>query len=112
MEHFPALNADCFDRQIAERPQLQEPPRMLILYGSLRERSYSRFAAVEAGRLLTAMGELYFRAGELCVMRVQLHVCHTLFSASPPGYIPPQHAAATGHPSLHGRQTAQPRALA
>ena len=56
MEHFPALNADCFDQQIAERLQLQEPPRILILYGSVRERSYSRFAAEEAGRLLTAMG--------------------------------------------------------
>ena len=54
MEHFPALNADCFDQQIAERLKLQEPPRILILYGSVRERSYSRFAAEEAGRLLTA----------------------------------------------------------
>ncbi len=35
MEHFPALNADCFDQQIAERLQLQEPPRILILYGSV-----------------------------------------------------------------------------
>ena len=56
MEEFPALNTDCFDRQIAERLPLQEPPRILILYGSVRERSYSRFAAEEAGRLLTAMG--------------------------------------------------------
>lgn len=56
MEHFPALNADCFDQQIAERMKLQELPRILILYGSVRERSYSRFAAEEAGRLLTAMG--------------------------------------------------------
>jgi arsenic resistance protein ArsH len=56
MEQFPALNADCFDQQISERLNLQEPPRFLILYGSVRERSYSRFAAEEAGRLLTAMG--------------------------------------------------------
>ncbi|EIQ79872.1 ribonuclease T [Shigella flexneri 1235-66] len=56
MEHFPALNADCFDKQISERLQIQEPPRILILYGSVRERSYSRFAAEEVGRLLTAMG--------------------------------------------------------
>ena len=28
------------------------PPRILLLYGSLRERSYSRFLAFEAGRLL------------------------------------------------------------
>ena len=32
------------------------PPRILILYGSLRERSYSRFLAMEAARLLEAMG--------------------------------------------------------
>lgn len=56
MEHFPALNADCFDKPISERLQIQEPPRILILYGSVRERSYSRFAAEEVGRLLTAMG--------------------------------------------------------
>ena len=31
-------------------------PRILILYGSLRERSYSRFAAKEAGRILTRFG--------------------------------------------------------
>lgn len=32
------------------------PPRILILYGSLRARSFSRFAAEEAGRILTALG--------------------------------------------------------
>lgn len=32
------------------------PPRFLLLYGSLRERSYSRLLAEEAGRLLQAMG--------------------------------------------------------
>ena len=31
-------------------------PRFLILYGSLRERSFSRFLAYEAARLLEAMG--------------------------------------------------------
>jgi arsenic resistance protein ArsH len=31
-------------------------PRILILYGSVRERSYSRLASEEAGRLLRAMG--------------------------------------------------------
>ncbi len=36
MEQFPALNADCFDQHIAEHLQLQEPPRILILYGSVR----------------------------------------------------------------------------
>jgi hypothetical protein len=32
------------------------PPRILMLYGSPRERSYSRLATEEAARLLTAMG--------------------------------------------------------
>ncbi|HFT1535311.1 TPA: arsenical resistance protein ArsH [Raoultella ornithinolytica] len=32
------------------------PPRILLLYGSLRERSYSRLTTEEAARLLTAMG--------------------------------------------------------
>lgn len=32
------------------------PPRILFLYGSLRERSYSRLVAEEAARIITAMG--------------------------------------------------------
>ena len=32
------------------------PPRILLLYGSLRERSYSRLATEEAARILTALG--------------------------------------------------------
>lgn len=32
------------------------PPRILLLYGSLRERSYSRFATMEAERLLRQFG--------------------------------------------------------
>lgn len=32
------------------------PPRILILYGSLRPRSFSRLAAEEAGRVLTRLG--------------------------------------------------------
>lgn len=35
---------------------MQESPRILILSGSVRERSSSHFAAKDAGRLLTAMG--------------------------------------------------------
>lgn len=31
-------------------------PRILLLYGSLRERSFSRLPSEEAARLLTAMG--------------------------------------------------------
>lgn len=32
------------------------PPRILLLYGSLRERSYSRFATEEAARILRELG--------------------------------------------------------
>lgn len=38
------------------RSASQHKPRILILYGSLRERSYSRLAAEEAGRILEIMG--------------------------------------------------------
>lgn len=33
-----------------------DPPRILLLYGSLRDRSYSRLTAEEAGRILTKLG--------------------------------------------------------
>lgn len=60
-EHtFPALRADFFDIPSQDRLAVKEPsrhrPRFLILYGSLRERSYSRLLAFEAARLLEAMG--------------------------------------------------------
>lgn len=34
----------------------QDPPKILVLYGSLRERSYSRLLAEEAGRILEGLG--------------------------------------------------------
>ena len=37
-------------------PQLSHKPRILMLYGSLRERSYSRLLTFEAQRLLEAFG--------------------------------------------------------
>jgi arsenical resistance protein ArsH len=37
-------------------PTLTHPPRILFLYGSLRERSYSRLLAEEAARIIQAMG--------------------------------------------------------
>ncbi|MBC3249427.1 arsenical resistance protein ArsH [Serratia fonticola] len=49
-----------FDTSINEGrfgvPAIQHPARILMLYGSVRERSYSRLATEEAARLLTAMG--------------------------------------------------------
>ena len=41
---------------LAPRQRFTHPPRFLLLYGSLRERSYSRLLAFEAGRLLERMG--------------------------------------------------------
>jgi len=41
--------------QFADRPTGHKP-RILMLYGSLRERSYSRFLTLEAQRLLEAFG--------------------------------------------------------
>ena len=37
-------------------PSFDHPPRILFLYGSLRERSYSRLVAEEAARIITDMG--------------------------------------------------------
>ena len=56
-DHLPAL-----DRRYAmERPAFglgagDPPPRILLLYGSLRERSYSRLCVEEAARLLRFFG--------------------------------------------------------
>jgi arsenic resistance protein ArsH len=55
--HFPALDPAF----VMARPALglgddQPPPRILLLYGSLRERSFSRLAIEEAARLLQLFG--------------------------------------------------------
>ena len=36
--------------------RIAHPPRILLLYGSVRKRSYSRFATQEAARLLEEFG--------------------------------------------------------
>src|SRR3546814_12662856 len=56
-DHLPALKPEYAHR----RPtlglgELDPPPRILLLYGSLRERSYSRFVVEEAARLLQFFG--------------------------------------------------------
>ncbi|BCM83337.1 arsenical resistance protein ArsH [Methylobacterium indicum] len=57
---FPNLSAAHAERPSTARLAVAEPfahpPRFLILYGSLRDRSFSRFLAYEAARLLEAMG--------------------------------------------------------
>ncbi|AND69097.1 arsenic resistance protein ArsH [Dyella thiooxydans] len=56
-DHLPALDARYAHRRPAEGLGLGEPPpRILLLYGSLRERSYSRLAVEEAARLLRFFG--------------------------------------------------------
>lgn len=41
---------------LPEGPRSAHPPRFLVLYGSLRERSYSRLLAEEAARVLEGLG--------------------------------------------------------
>jgi arsenic resistance protein ArsH len=57
---FPALDARHFaiptQAQLAVATPSQHRPRFLMLYGSVRVRSYSRLLTYEAARLLTAMG--------------------------------------------------------
>ena len=57
---LPNLSEAHVELPTTERVQASTPlghaPRFLILYGSLRERSFSRFLAYEAARLLEAMG--------------------------------------------------------
>ena len=59
-ETFPALDDQHFELpdhgKLAIGEPATHPPRILLLYGSLRERSYSRLLVEEAGRLLTRMG--------------------------------------------------------
>ncbi|MEN0060674.1 MAG: arsenical resistance protein ArsH [Myxococcota bacterium] len=42
--------------QLPDVPRSTHPPRILMLYGSLRERSYSRLLAEEAARVLESFG--------------------------------------------------------
>lgn len=56
-DHFPALDRAF----VRDRPALglgddQPPPRILLLYGSLRARSFSRLCVEEAARLLRLFG--------------------------------------------------------
>lgn len=57
---LPQLDTEQF--RVPDAAQLRpaapstHPPRILLLYGSLRERSFSRLLVEEAARLLTAMG--------------------------------------------------------
>lgn len=59
MADLPNLDPGAFDLPDHARLAVPAPghrPRILLLYGSLRERSYSRFLTLEAQRLLDAFG--------------------------------------------------------
>ena len=57
---LPQLRHDLLDipdnNKLHGTPLLTHPPRILLLYGSLRPRSFSRLLAEEAARLLQTMG--------------------------------------------------------
>jgi arsenical resistance protein ArsH len=57
---LPNIDADQFERpdkaDFAPVGASTHPPRILLLYGSLRERSFSKLLTLEAQRLLIAMG--------------------------------------------------------
>lgn len=57
---LPNVDTELFELPSLERllPPVRttHPPRFLLLYGSLRKRSYSKLLALEAARLLEAMG--------------------------------------------------------
>jgi arsenic resistance protein ArsH len=59
LAELPNIAPDAFqipDLASAQATPLTHKPRILLLYGSLRERSYSRFLTFEAARLLETFG--------------------------------------------------------
>ncbi len=60
MTDLPNIKIECFrpidDAQLFPATRSTHPPRILLLYGSLRARSYSRLATEEAARILNAFG--------------------------------------------------------
>ena len=58
--HLPNLEANLLNRTTASDlfnySPSTHPPRFLLLYGSLRERSYSKLLTLEVARLLEALG--------------------------------------------------------
>ena len=59
-ERLPNLDAELFApptlAQLSPPARATHAPRFLLLYGSLRKRSFSKLLALEAARLLEAMG--------------------------------------------------------
>ncbi|GBQ89453.1 arsenical resistance protein [Gluconacetobacter johannae DSM 13595] len=57
---MPALHTEYLERvdpaRLEPHPRVGHPPRILLLYGSLRPRSFSRLLVLEAERILKALG--------------------------------------------------------
>ena len=57
---MPNIDPECIKpmdiERLFERPNLTHKPRILLLYGSLRERSFSRLVTEECARILQALG--------------------------------------------------------
>lgn len=60
IDDLPNLREDllpgCDFSALAARPRATHPPRILLLYGSVRTRSFSRLASEEAARILHRLG--------------------------------------------------------
>ena len=60
LDPLPNIAQDCFQipeqSELETRSQATHKPRVLLLYGSVRETSYSRLLTYEAARLLQAFG--------------------------------------------------------
>jgi arsenic resistance protein ArsH len=60
LHDLPALSSAAYDcptlEKLAPAVRSHHPPRFLLLYGSLRERSYSQLLVLEADRLLRSFG--------------------------------------------------------
>lgn len=59
-KNLPNVEKNCFNVPSIEEIHVIKPtthkPRILLLYGSLRERSFSRLVVEESARLLEALG--------------------------------------------------------
>ena len=60
LDDIPNMEPNCLKSidtgQLAAPDALDHPPRILMLYGSLRAVSYSRKSAQEGARILQALG--------------------------------------------------------
>lgn len=65
---LPIVDETLLDRPTHDKLSLSvgatHPPRILLLYGSLRERSYSRLLTEEAARILTRLAAEVARLAE------------------------------------------------